>query len=107
METQLPAFDSYHFDSHWLISAKTMMASIRRVVGQKVSMRPLPWPLLRLLTPFSGFMRELLEMRYLWQKPLRLDNSKLVRVLGAEPHTPLDDAMRATLIGLGCLAPNL
>jgi len=42
-------------------------------------------------------------MRYLWRSPVRLDNSKLVRTLGREPHTPLDEALRATLVGQGCL----
>jgi nucleoside-diphosphate-sugar epimerase len=41
-------------------------------------------------------------MRYLWREPLRLDNAKLVAVLGEEPHTPLDRAVRDTLRGLGC-----
>jgi hypothetical protein len=47
--------------------------------------------------PFNGFMRELAEMRYLWRTPLRLDNAKLCATLGAEPHTPLDEAVRRTL----------
>jgi len=42
-------------------------------------------------------------MRYLWQKPVRLRNARLVALLGSEPHTPLDAAVRATLEGLGCL----
>jgi hypothetical protein len=42
-------------------------------------------------------MRELIEMRYLWQVPLRLDNSNLVARLGGEPHTPLDQALAAVL----------
>jgi hypothetical protein len=33
-----------------------------------------------------------------------MDNKRLKAVLGAEPHTPLDIAVRNTLIGLGCLA---
>jgi hypothetical protein len=32
-----------------------------------------------------------------------LDNAKLVKVLGAEPHTPLDQAVRDALEGSGCL----
>jgi len=47
--------------------------------------------------------RELLEMRYLWSQPIRLSNARLVAVLGREPHTPLDEAVEATLLGLGCL----
>jgi nucleoside-diphosphate-sugar epimerase len=42
-------------------------------------------------------------MRYLWREPLRLDNARLVAALGKEPHTPLDEAVRRTLVGLGCL----
>jgi hypothetical protein len=34
-----------------------------------------------------------------------MDNARLVAVLGAEPHTPLDVAVERTLEGLGCLAP--
>ena len=43
------------------------------------------------------------EMRYLWQTPLRLDNQRLLATLGHEPHTPLEQAVEATLVGLGCL----
>ena len=42
-------------------------------------------------------MWELIEMRYLWRKPLRLDNAKLINVLGSEPATPIDEAVAATL----------
>jgi hypothetical protein len=34
---------------------------------------------------------------------VRLDNAKLVAFLGSEPHTPIDEAVRSTLEGLGCL----
>jgi nucleoside-diphosphate-sugar epimerase len=47
--------------------------------------------------PFATFMRESLEMRYLWESPLRLDNRKLVGLLGSEPHTPLPQAVAAAL----------
>ena len=32
-----------------------------------------------------------------------MDNGRLVAVLGSGPHTPLEDAVRATLVGLGCM----
>jgi nucleoside-diphosphate-sugar epimerase len=47
--------------------------------------------------------RELQEMRYLWRTPLHMDNTRLIEVLGKEPHTPLEQAVEATLSGLGCL----
>jgi hypothetical protein len=47
--------------------------------------------------------RELGEMAYLWKVPVRMRNDRLVSVLGAEPYTPLDIAVRDTLRGLGCI----
>ena len=46
--------------------------------------------------------RELREMRYLWQNSIALDNTRLRELIGTEPHTPLEDALRDTLGGLGC-----
>jgi nucleoside-diphosphate-sugar epimerase len=66
----------------------------------------MPWLLMRLLSPFVPLFRELLEMQYLWNVPIRMDNARLKSVLGKEPHTTLDVAVRNTLIGLGCLAAS-
>jgi nucleoside-diphosphate-sugar epimerase len=41
-------------------------------------------------------------MRYLWRQPVRMSNTRLLAVLGSEPHTPLDLAVQRTLQGLGC-----
>ena len=44
------------------------------------------------------------EMRYLWSTSISLDGGKLEAFLGdALPKTPLDVAVRDTLVGLGCL----
>jgi nucleoside-diphosphate-sugar epimerase len=45
----------------------------------------------------------MLEMRYLWKTPVRLTNDRLVAELGAEPHTPLERAVRTTLEDMRCL----
>jgi hypothetical protein len=58
----------------------------------------------RAASPFVPLMRELWEMRYLWQVPMRLDNTKLVSILGNEPHIPAGEAVRVSLTGLGCLS---
>lgn len=104
VEQGLPAFDVFHFAGHWTPSTTDMAETIRRVVGDpRLPIRALPWWLVRAASPFVGFLREILEMRYLWQVPLRLDNRKLVSVLGSEPHTPLDEAVRQGLLQLGCV----
>jgi hypothetical protein len=50
--------------------------------------RPFPWWLIYLAAPFVVTLREMLEMRYLWRQPVRMDNARLMTVLGSEPHTP-------------------
>jgi nucleoside-diphosphate-sugar epimerase len=101
---ELPAFARFHFDGHWFDQGVEISRATARVVGvSDASVKGLPWWAIRLAAPFVETFRELLEMRYLWKKPLRLDNRKLVAFLGAEPHTPTDQAILVALTGLGCL----
>jgi nucleoside-diphosphate-sugar epimerase len=101
---EFSAFEAFHFNGHWASPGIEIANAVRRVVGRpKLPILPLPWPVLRVVALFNETFREMLEMRYLWKRPLRLNNAKLVRVLGAEPHTPLDQAVRESLKGLGCL----
>jgi nucleoside-diphosphate-sugar epimerase len=103
-EAELADFDVFHFAGQWLERSEELAASIRRVSGQpKLPIRPFPYPMITALSPFVETFRELLEMRYLQRKPIGLDNAKLVAFLGAEPHTALDAAIRATLSDMGCL----
>jgi nucleoside-diphosphate-sugar epimerase len=105
IETSLPAFERLNFGGHWLPRGEKIAEAVARVAGNpKLPIRPLPWMLIYAGAPFSTFMREALEMRYLWQAPLRLDNAKLRALIGEETHTPLDQAIRETLTALGCLS---
>lgn len=63
----------------------------------------MPWFIFKLASPFHETMRELYATRPLWETPIDLDNSRLVQLLGKEPHTALDTAMETTLRALGCL----
>ena len=106
----LDAFACFHMAGHIDRDGMQMVQAIQRVVlrrtGQQPSVGSFPWWLLKLAAPFVVTFRELQEMRYLWQTPLCMDNQRLVEVLGSEPHTPLEHAVEATLIGLGCLPTN-
>ena len=102
-ESELAAFERFHFGGHW-IDGHAMADAIRHGVDNpKLPVRAFPWWLATLASPFVTLFRELREMRYLWQQPLQLDNRKLVKLLGAEPHTELDQAIETTLRGLCCL----
>lgn len=103
-ESTLGQFERFHFEGQWDADGSAMTTAIRTVVGStNIKIRRFPWALLRLLAPFKTLFREMREMRYLWDEPLRLDNRHLLEVLKTEPHTPLEDAVRTTLKGLGCL----
>ena len=100
----LPAFARYHMDGQWDADGREMVEAIVRVLGDPaVPIRRLPWWQLRLAALVAETPRELMEMRYLWQRPLRLDNTRLVATVGREPHTPLVEAVRATLASLRCV----
>jgi nucleoside-diphosphate-sugar epimerase len=105
---ELEPFAAFHMAGHWDSDGTQMAQAICRVVelrgGVRPGLRAFPWWLVRLLSPFVVTLRELLEMRYLWRRPVRMGNARLTTVLGREPHTPLDEAVEATLAGLGCLA---
>jgi nucleoside-diphosphate-sugar epimerase len=103
----LDAFASFHMAGHWDPDGTQMTTAVQRVVGRLTAVEPriaaFPWWFLTVASPFVASFRELREMRYLWRTPIRMDNARLTTVLGREPHTLLDEAIEATLIGLGCL----
>lgn len=103
----LPPFAAFHLGGYWDADGTQMADAICRVAqryGARPVQRRFPWPLVYAGASFVTTLREMLEMRYLWREPIRLDNARLVATLGREPHTPLDQAVEATLVSLGCLA---
>lgn len=103
-EAQLEPFARFQMAGHWDADGGAMIAAIRRASGQpQLKLRAFPWWLIVLGQPFVAVFRELAEMRYLWRLPAHMSNRRLLRVLGAEPHTPLDAAVLATLVGQGSL----
>lgn len=100
---RLPSFAVYHMDGFWDGDGRQLVEAVRRVAGGKVKIAAFPWWIVPLAAPFISFMRELKEMRYLWKAPLRMRNDRLVAELGEEPQTPIDAAIRASLVALNCL----
>jgi nucleoside-diphosphate-sugar epimerase len=107
----LGAFAAFHMAGHWDADGSQMLEAIRRVVARRTGRKPrvsaFPWWLLTLASPFIETFREMRELRYLWREPVRMHNARLIAALGQEPHTALDEAVEATLVGLGCLAASL
>ena len=101
---ELEPFAVFHFGGHWFDDNAEFARAALRVAGHpEGKVRAFPWWAMVAIAPFVTFAYEMLEMRYLWRVPVRLDNRKLVTFLGEEPHTPLDAALIAALAGAGTL----
>jgi len=96
----LPVFDAYNFEGHTL-SGVQFKRQIDKVLGRSTKMGAAPWWLFRLISPFYGIARELLEMRYLWNTPHSLSSDKLKALVGDLRVTPADVAIRQALIDQG------
>lgn len=104
LATDLGPFETFHMQGQE-ITGHDLVAAVSEAVGRRAPLRRLPWFALQAAAPFNETFREMLEMRYLWNRPVLLDNARLAARLGAEPRTPLVEAVRATLIGQGSLQP--
>ena len=103
-ENALAPFEVFHFGGHYFPQGVSIARKTLSAAGLPDGpIRKMPWIILKLSSPLVSMFRELLEMRYLWEKELQLDSSKLVKFLGNEPHTKIEDALKNTLHSLRCL----
>lgn len=103
----LDAFATFHMQGYWDADGTHMVDAIRRALEMpRLPVRRFSWTLMALASPFVPLFRELREMKYLWDEPIRMSNARLLAAIGAEPHTPLDEAVRTTLLDLECLGTS-
>ena len=98
----LADFETFHMRGQTVTGDK-MAEALSEAAGRKLAVHRLPWIAIKAMSPFNETMREMLEMRYLWERPVLLDNAKLVARLGEEPHTPIVEALRSALVGMDAL----
>lgn len=101
IEGSLPDFDSFHFVGHFVERGEAVAETIADLAGG-VPVVKMPWWAVNLARPLSETMREIWEIRYLWEQPHRLDGSKLAALMGEEARTPLREALRHSLEAIGC-----
>ena len=104
LATDLGAFEMFHMQGQQA-NGHEMVAALEQVAGRKLPVSRLPWLAIAAVSPFNESLREMREMRYLWDRPVLMANARLAAKLGAEPRTPLVDALRAALAGMGALPP--
>ena len=107
----LRSFECVGFEGFWDIDGQGLPGLVAQALGREsLPQSRFPWWLMRLAAPFGGFPREAVDILPYWRNPVRIDNARLVELLGAEPRTPAVQGMRETLQGLGCMpaaAPRL
>jgi nucleoside-diphosphate-sugar epimerase len=105
---QLQGHHRLHFAGH-TVTGEDLKRALEAQTGRRLRMGNMPWAVIRLASPFMPMWRELLTMRYLWERPYALDDSALRALIGAAPHTPLPQALHAALADLNMplAAPRL
>ncbi|WCN09027.1 SDR family NAD(P)-dependent oxidoreductase [Marinomonas mediterranea] len=104
---ELEPYAVYHMKGIWDPDGTLMVNTIQKIIheksGKKPKIAPFPWWLVWLAALFNTTAKELLEMKYLWAQPIKMENNKLRKKLGEEPHTPIEIAVEKTLRSLGAL----
>ncbi|WP_020041478.1 hypothetical protein [Salipiger mucosus] len=90
---ELPAFAEIPFPGITL-TGREMAATLTSVMGREVRVRRMHWWPLRLAAPVWPMARHLLEMRYLWDMPHRIDPAPFETLLPGFASTPPEDALR-------------
>jgi len=89
-------FEEFGFDGYTLTGAN-LVKCIGRATGKRQKVSGLPWWIVRVLGVFRPAMRELVELRYLWNVPHRVDGNKLYRMVPEFKATPMDQAFKEVL----------
>jgi nucleoside-diphosphate-sugar epimerase len=97
---QLAPFATFGFAGH-AMTGREMAGAISRACRRDFKVDFMPWRLLKVLGIAVPMFRELSEISYLWSTPHAIDGAALKAVIGDLPHTPLDQAVAASLAALG------
>lgn len=79
------------------LTARELAAALTEATGRPVAARRMSWLPLRLARPFWSMAAGLLEMRYLWDMPHRIDGAALARLLPGFTPTPPVAALASVL----------
>ena len=101
------AFETLHFAGHTLTGSELLAAL--QAAAETLGLRPsrgwrtggMPWGLIRAVGLVHPPWRELARMSYLWRVPHALSDDALARAVGPLQATPLQQALRASLLDLG------
>lgn len=67
------------------------------VLPTRLRLQGMPWPIMKLISLFNPLLREVIEMRYLWDRPHRLVSHSPLREALHRGATPFDQAVTQAL----------
>jgi nucleoside-diphosphate-sugar epimerase len=105
-EGQLGGFEVLHYAGLSCTGAQLQQA-LQQLGGRELQRANFPWWVIRAAALVWPMGRELLKMRYLWQRPHRLDESRLAALIGPVPHTSLERVLRASLTATAACAATV
>jgi nucleoside-diphosphate-sugar epimerase len=88
-------FARFNFAGHFLTSADIFKV-VQSLSPRPLKPAPLPWTMLSAMGLVMPMMREIVKMRYLWENPMRLIDSRLDGILGPDFATPPAEAIAET-----------
>ena len=95
---RLAAFEVVHWRGTVADPQRAFLQAIALAAGKpSLGLSVLPWPLVWLLARFSPLMREVYEMRYLFDRAIVIDDPRRRVLVPDFVATPLDTAIGATL----------
>jgi nucleoside-diphosphate-sugar epimerase len=97
---RLAPFTAFGFAGH-AVTGREFAAAIARACRRDFKVGFMPWRMLKLMGFVVPVFRELSEISYLWSMPHAIDGAPLAAMIGEIPHTPLDQAVAASLATLG------
>ena len=100
-----PAFHSIGFPGYTLTGAE-MTAILRRLTGRPLTVRDMPWTMMRLSALVSPLIREVLEMRYLWNEAHEIDGARFTAALPGFQATPVEQALAEAIDAAPRAAPK-
>ena len=89
-----------------LITTRQFAELVFAAVGKQPKLQVANKPMLRLLGLFNPFLREVVELHYLWTTPVKLNDARLRRLLPSLRKTSYEDGIRMTIERMQVAADN-
>lgn len=98
----LGAYEKLNLPGH-AVTDLQMKAAVEKAMGRTLKLASMPWWVLRAASPFVPMWKAIVSMSYLRFEEHRLVSSRLERIIGTIPHTPLNAAVEQALADLHLL----